>query len=221
MNTVQNLEIPLRKLSHVVGLCLALVLPAGLLTLASLGWLDNITFEIAFWSIALILVLYTLLVEQLPLSSLGFGTFRYKDVLWGVALGLLLLLVFPIASVIVKLIGFEVSQENAKALAGMPTYALFLLALRAAVTEEIIYRAYPVERLIALTGSKVLAAGVPITVFIISHFSWGMGHLVFVTLAGGLLTVFYLWKRNVWVNIIGHFLVDFAAFMLLPVLMKG
>ncbi|MFD2512705.1 CPBP family intramembrane glutamic endopeptidase [Pontibacter locisalis] len=216
MNTVSNISISTRKTTILTGLILALLLPAGLITFASLGWLNKITFEIGYWAIAFTLIAYALLIEQKSFSSLGFRKLSFKGLLWGIGLGLLLLIVFPVASVLIKLVGLEVSQENAKALAGMPVYSLFLLALRAAVTEEILYRSYPIERLIAVTGSKAVAAAVPLLVFIVSHLSWGLGHLLFVTLAGGILTAFYLWKRNIWINIIGHFFVDFVVFMLLP-----
>ncbi|WP_394371711.1 hypothetical protein [Pontibacter aydingkolensis] len=39
------------------------------------------------------------------------------------------------------------------------------------------------------------------------------------SMAGCNLTLLYLWKRNLWIKVIAHFLVDFISFMLTPYLL--
>ncbi|MBT8222083.1 MAG: hypothetical protein KJN96_02820 [Eudoraea sp.] len=41
--------------------------------------------------------------------------------------------------------------------------------------------------------------------------AWGLGHLVFVFIAGGLFTILYAVKRNLGLLIIARFTVDFIA----------
>ncbi len=50
------------------------------------------------------------------------------------------------------------------------------------------------------------------------HLSWGIGHLLFVFVGGGLLTFMYASKRNLALNIIAHFSVDLIAIVVLPMM---
>lgn len=204
-----------------VGLALSLLLPASLIVGSSLVKPEMLQVEIFFWSLSLCLLALVLKWEQLPLSSLGFRKPKASDLLWGLVLGVCLFLLFPLLNALLSGLGLETSSgSKAAVLAKLPFYSLFFLALRAGITEELLYRSYPIERLVQLTGSKWIAALVPLAIFVVSHASWGLGHLVFVTAAGAVLTAFYMWKRSMWINMIGHFLVDFTLFMLIPVLMQ-
>ncbi|WP_051068806.1 CPBP family intramembrane glutamic endopeptidase [Cesiribacter andamanensis] len=196
------------------------MLPAIFLFFAKQLSPGMLTVELYFWGTALVVLLFVKKGEQLGFSSIGLPPFKYTYLVWGVGLGTVLLILFPILNLGVVKLGLEVSSDKAAVLAEMPVYMLFFLALRAGVTEEILYRAYPIERLLTLTGSRWIAALLPLTVFILAHMGWGLGHLVFVTIAGALLTAMYMWKRNLWINMIGHFLVDFITFMLIPLLLQ-
>ncbi|MBC5992000.1 CPBP family intramembrane glutamic endopeptidase [Pontibacter cellulosilyticus] len=202
-----------------IGLYLALALP-GIFVMVSgqikPGWVLS---EIFFWSLTLLILVIVVLYERQPLSSIGLGKLTWRSVAWGIGAGLVLFVLFGLLQGLVKLIGLPISTSAAKQIGEMPVWGIFLLALRAGVMEEVLFRGYPFERLLTLTGSKAVAAIVPLLVFIITHLSWGLGHLIFVTAAGGLITLLYLWKRNLWINIIAHFLVDFIAFMMIPLLL--
>ena len=95
------------------------------------------------------------------------------------------------------------------------------MALRAGVVEEVIYRGYAFERIFTLTKSKWLAVFIPLIMFMLAHISWGMGHLLFVFIAGGLFALIYLLKRNLLLLIIAHFTVDVIALAVLPLMLQG
>ena len=136
-----------------------------------------------------------------------------------IGLGLVLFVVFGIATTVIQKLGLELNQEVAEMISSKSVPVLFLLALRAAVVEEVLYRAYAFERINELTKSKWVAGLVPLIMFMLVHLSWGIGHLLFIFVAGGLLTLMYVSKRNLALNIIAHFTVDIIALFVLPMML--
>ncbi|HEX3817247.1 MAG TPA: 2Fe-2S iron-sulfur cluster-binding protein [Chthoniobacterales bacterium] len=87
--------------------------------------------------------------------------------------------------------------------------------------EEAAFRGYGLERLCELTGSKSLAAVVTWFLFtIVQPTSWGWGQVIIAAFGGLILTLLYVWRGNLWANIVAHWLTDGSAFILLPLLMK-
>lgn len=74
------------------------------------------------------------------------------------------------------------------------------------------------ERLEKLTRSKWVAAIVPLRCFAAAHFKGGLPGVPVALVLGATLTFFYMWKRNLAANMVGHFLIDFVPNVLLPVL---
>jgi membrane protease YdiL (CAAX protease family) len=52
---------------------------------------------------------------------------------------------------------------------------------------------------------------IPLVVFSLGHLSGGAANVLIALAAGAILTGFYLWRRDLVANIIGHGLVDFVA----------
>jgi membrane protease YdiL (CAAX protease family) len=90
-----------------------------------------------------------------------------------------------------------------------------LAVVRAGISEEVLYRGYAIERLQAITGSKWVAAGVSLVLFAGFHFRQGWAGMLLALVLGAVLTAFYLWKRDLLANMVGHFLVDFIPNVLL------
>jgi len=89
---------------------------------------------------------------------------------------------------------------------------LAISVVRAGVSEEVLFRGYPIERLLSLTGSRGVAALLPLALFALAHVgSWGWAHLIVAAFGGAMLTWLYFWKRNLWVNIVAHIVVDGVA----------
>jgi len=79
------------------------------------------------------------------------------------------------------------------------------------VAEELFFRGYAIERLEALGLNRFWAAAIPLAVFSIGHWTGGWANVVIALVLGAVLAAFYLWRRDLVANIIGHFLVDFVG----------
>jgi membrane protease YdiL (CAAX protease family) len=175
--------------------------------------------EIGFWLLLLVMISWIYFVEKRTIASIGWKKLTVKTILWGVGLGLVLFIVFGIANVVIQKLGLELNQQIAEMISSKSLPVLFLLVLRAAVVEEVLYRGYAIERIYELTKSKWVAGLVPLIMFVLVHLAWGVGHLLFVFIAGGLLTLMYVSKRNLGLNIIAHFTVDVIALLVLPMML--
>ena len=164
--------------------------------------------EAGMWLVALLLLLIIKLGEGLPLSSIGFSTARLgKSILWGFLLGIVCLLV---AGGVIALTGFT-GGEAGKAFAKLPTWLVSLIVLRAGVVEELCYRGYAIERLHALGLPRGLAAGVPLIIFGVGHWTGGWANIVIALVLGAILALYFVWRRDLIANMIGHWFVDFVG----------
>jgi membrane protease YdiL (CAAX protease family) len=100
----------------------------------------------------------------------------------------------------------------------LPMWVTVLVVLRAGIVEELFYRGYAINRLQALSGSKVVAVVVPLLIFAIFHYTQGAGGVLISLLMGAVLTAIYLWKRNLLIVMLAHFLVDFIPNVVLPLI---
>jgi membrane protease YdiL (CAAX protease family) len=73
----------------------------------------------------------------------------------------------------------------------------------------------PIERLEELTGSRLIAGVISWAAFTFVHLAaWGWPQLIVAGFGGVMLTVLYLWRRNLYSNIIAHWIADGAGFLL-------
>jgi len=79
------------------------------------------------------------------------------------------------------------------------------------VVEEFFYRGYPIERLQALGLNRYWAAAIPLVIFALGHWTGGAANIAIALALGAILAGFYLWRRDLIANMIGHFAVDFVA----------
>lgn len=164
--------------------------------------------EAGMWLVAVLLFVIIRVGEGLPLSSIGLGTARFgKSVLWGFLLGVGCLLVAVGLAVATKYTG----GEAGKAFDKLPTWLLSLIVLRAGVVEELCYRGYAIERLHALGLPRGLAAGVPLLIFGLGHWTGGWANILIALVLGGMLALFFIWRRDLVANMIGHWFVDFIG----------
>jgi membrane protease YdiL (CAAX protease family) len=175
--------------------------------------------ELGFWLLLLVMILWIYFVEKRTITSIGWKKLTRKMTFVAIGLGLVLFIVFGISTMVIQKLGLELNQEIAEMISGKSLPVLFLLVLRAAVVEEVLYRGYAIERINELTKSKWVAGLVPLIMFMLIHLTWGIGHLLFIFIAGGLLTLMYVSKRNLGLNIIAHFTVDVIALLVLPLLL--
>ena len=176
--------------------------------------LPNPTFVSAIWKESLIWLCVAILLlivrcwEKLPLRSIGFGNSKWwKSILWSLPLTAACLLV---AGVLVHLTGYG-HGKTAEAFDKLPVWLVTLIVTRAGVVEELFYRGYAIERLQALGLGRFWAAIVPLMIFSVAHWTGGWANIVLAFALGLILAGFYLWRRDIVANMIGHVLVDFIA----------
>ena len=196
-----------------VGLFLSLLVMLLVRQAVSYFW-PTLTFTAAIWKETLLWVsAITLLFivgrgERLPLTSIGLGTSRWwKSILWG--------LVIAVASaaaggVLAGLTGYGHGPGSA-AFEKLPLWLITLIVLRAGVVEELFYRGYAIERLQAVGLKPAWAAGIPLVIFALGHWTGGAANILIALALGAVLSGFYLWRRDLVANMIGHGTVDFIA----------
>ena len=196
-----------------VGLFLSLLVMLLVRQAVSYFW-PTLTFTAAIWKETLLWVsAITLLFiirrgERLPLTSIGLGTSRWwKSILWG--------LVIAVASaaaggVMAALTGYGHGPGSA-AFEKLPLWLITLIVLRAGVVEELFYRGYAIERLQAVGLKPAWAAGIPLVIFALGHWTGGAANILIALVLGAILSAFYLWRRDLVANMIGHGTVDFVA----------
>ncbi len=175
------------------------------LTLTAAIWKESL-----IWLCAIILLVIIRRGERLPLRSVGIGTSPWwKSILWGLVM-----------TVISGVVGFglahathygQADNPTAAAFSKLPVWLLILIILRAGVVEELFYRGYAIERLESLGLNRVWAVVIPLAIFGVGHWTGGWANILIALVLGVILSVFYLWRRDLVANMIAHFLVDFIG----------
>jgi membrane protease YdiL (CAAX protease family) len=202
----------------IVGLLIALGVPALPLS----EWENEfgnvwhlLGYEAMWWALVLFILLYVRFAERQPLTSIGFRTPKLGGILVGIASGIAMLaglaaiyyVVFPALHVN--------EDQKMNQLMATPFWWRFISVIRAAVSEEVLFRGYAIERMRELTGSIRIASVISCVIFALEHVGpWGWGHLLIAGFAGTILTLLYLWRRNLWVSMAAHFIVDGTVVLL-------
>jgi uncharacterized protein len=208
---------PRRRAQIAFGLVLALVLP--LCRLGTIGkrfsglgplWGG----EILWWVLVAVILLYVTRIERLPLASIGFHAPRAGDI--GIAVGaafVMVALIGMIFAVVLPALHLSVTRQL-NAARDTPILFRVLQVTRAAVAEEITFRGYGFERIEEMSGRGWLAAAGTWALFTIAHLSsWGWGQVIIAAVGGLILTLLYVWRRNLWANMLAHWLTDASAFL--------
>jgi uncharacterized protein len=93
----------------------------------------------------------------------------------------------------------------------LPLWLITAIVFRAGVVEELFYRGYAIERLQMIGLGRFWSVAIPLVIFSLGHWSGGAANILIAFTAGLILTGFYLWRRDLAANMIGHGLVDFVA----------
>ncbi len=172
--------------------------------------------EVLWWLAVAVLILYVLLVERRPLSSIGFRKLLLWDIPIAILGGVLMVAtIMVIYSVIFPALHLQMNSGEMSKLLATPFWYRFMLVTRAAVAEEILFRGYPIERLEEVTRSRFAAGTISWAAFTIAHLSaWGFPQLLVAGSGGIILTVLYIWRRNLPANMIAHWVADGAGFLM-------
>lgn len=169
------------------------------------------------WVPTLVLLGLILFWERESLDSIGLRSMSWRDGLWGVVGWLVGTVAFNLSTPLVNALNLDTAVTGVAQLAKVPLGLRVAIVLTAGITEEILYRGYPIERLTALTGRLGLSATISYLLFVLLHVPlWGLGGALQVGSLSVVLTALYLWRRNLPACMLMHILNDTFAFIMLP-----
>src|SRR5204862_1712701 len=116
----------------------------------------------------------------------------WKSILWGLALAVIC---GGTAGALAALTGYGHGPGSA-AFEKLPLWLITLIVLRAGVVEELLYRGYAIERLQAFGLKRAWAAGLPLVIFALGHWTGGAANILIALVLGAILSAFYLWRRD-------------------------
>jgi uncharacterized protein len=212
---------PLRRWT-IVGLLVALFLMplvSALFTVLRIPLTaQNVLFRAAIsFTCAALLLFIIRRKERLGWDSVGLQRPPLGNTaIWVVITFVGVLVALVMAFALIKLFHLPVGSIDSQALAALPTWALLVAIIVAGFMEELFCRGYAIERLQSLPGSLILAAGIPLFIFAVLHYRQEWAGIIVALLTGAVLTAVYIYKRNLWVTITVHYVVDFI--LLVPLL---
>ena len=164
--------------------------------------------ETLIWASAAALLVIIRRGEGLSFKSIGLGTCRsWKSIAWG-------FLIAAVSAAVVGGLAYLTGYGNGPGSAAFekrPLWLITLIVIRAGVVEELFYRGYAIERLRMIGLGPFWSVTIPLVIFSLGHWSGGAANILIALAAGIILTGFYLWRRDLVANMIGHGLVDFVA----------
>ncbi len=164
--------------------------------------------EALIWVSVVTLIVIIRRGEHLPMRSIGLGTARWwKSILWGLVIAI-------VSAVAVGLLAYLTgygSGPGSAAFEKLPLWLITAIVLRAGVVEELFYRGYAIERLRLIGLGRFWSVAIPLVIFSLGHWTGGAANILIAFVAALILTGFYLWRRDLVANMIGHGLVDFVA----------
>jgi uncharacterized protein len=167
--------------------------------------------ELAVWITAALLLILVCYGEKLPLSSMRLGvapwcrSLKYGCILTG--------LCGVTAWIVISFTGYGHGPGSA-AFNKNPIWLETLFVIRAGIVEELFFRGYAIERLQLVGCGRILSAAIPLAIFAGTHWTGGIPNVIVALVLGSVITLFYLWQRDLVANMIGHGLSDFLGLVL-------
>ena len=170
----------------------------------------------AKWLVVAVLCVIAFAGEQLSPRELGIRPLGWRDALLAVAGAILALFLSGAAS---RLVTIPASLDLHR-VAAIPLGVRIALVLTAAFCEEFIYRAFAIEGIALLTRSRWLAGLLSAVFFTLSHAGlYGLSPaLILPGMVAAVLTLLYLWRRNLAGCVLMHATVDGLLIVVLPLL---
>jgi uncharacterized protein len=218
--TDSNSAAPVRRVP--IALCLALIFIYPLLAVPLQAPLHEVVRrfgrdEARFaaegfaWLYAVAVLAIALFWERRTLASIGLRKPTLASLGFGIGAVVAIYIFGGLAGYVVYFVLHAPERAPAQIaalLGGSLLYALSL-GVRAGVIEEIFFRGLAIEQLTVLTGRRWLSALIATIVFVVMHalfFDWVQ--LVPIAAISVVLAVLYLWRHDLWANIIAHAVVD-------------
>jgi len=208
------------------GLCIALIGPVlppplPLLVGSLVGWTESSTARlecgvIVHWLTFAAILAWVVLPERQSLASIGVRPFRWWTLPLGLVAGTAILVV---SAYVVYVLHLSSDTRFAGYLLSQPWPTRLMVVITAGVFEETAYRGYALERLTSILGSKWLAGGITVLCFASAHIpAVGLDHILPVLVVSVFVTLLYLWRRDLVLNMVAHAMVDAISLLIMPVI---
>jgi uncharacterized protein len=178
------------------------------------GWLApeprslpaNLVIQALYCGLVALIVWIVVRGERLPLKSIGLRRPDRNTVVSAVSLWALVLLLAFVTQPLVEEAGREEVERGVRELLALPMWFRIVVGATGGVVEETLYRGYAVERLGAITGNRWMGGAIAALIFGLAHVaSWGWAFALAADLPFGIvMTLFYLWRRDLVANILVH-----------------
>lgn len=151
-------------------------------------------------------------------AHLGFAWPAWEGVGWAVFAAVVVFATFGVSLKVQRKSGRQPQDQSAQyqAFLDLPFGHRCFIVMTAAVTEEVLYRAYAVGVGQLLLGSVWAACVVSVAAFTLAHYKWGTAHMMSVLVPAVAFTLLFVLTRNVWLCIVVHAIVDGAGFLVMP-----
>lgn len=171
---------------------------------------------VVHWVNLAALIAVVMLLERRRLASIGLRPLHWSAIPLGLLAGLAII---ALSGFLANAAGASSDMHFAAFLQSLPFATRLLLVVTAGVFEETLFRGYALERLASLFDSKWLAGAITVAIFSLAHIpAVGLAHLLPVFIVSVFVTLLYLWRRDLVVNVIAHATIDGVALLLVPVL---
>jgi membrane protease YdiL (CAAX protease family) len=207
------------SVSSLVGLALALGGPPlyylVLFPRIAEAWPDSLipgAIGLGFmWLLAAGSVGVVVIWQRQPLAVLGLRPLSWRWVAFGIALGLVCGASLPLlAGVVQRVFPDDGGGTVASVTRNVPAWLMLMVVVTAACTEEVLWRASTIHQVQRLTGRIWLGAAIGLAAFVFQHVGgWSLAHIVGAVLPiGAVYTLVYVWRRNLPLVILVHFVTD-------------
>lgn len=171
---------------------------------------------VAHWANLAALIAVVMLLERRRLASIGLRPLHWSTIALGLLAGLAIV---PVSGLLANAAGASSDVHFVAFLQSLPFATRLLLVVTAGVFEETLFRGYALERLASLFNSKWVAGAITVAVFTLAHIpAVGLAHVLPVFIVSVFVTLLYLWRRDLVVNIIAHATIDGVGLLLVPLL---
>ena len=183
---------------------------------------DSYTAQLLFsdfrkWILTGILLAIIIFWEKRKLSSIKIEKPEVKTFLMAVGLGLVSVIVGVLTlGIFYNVLGLK-QPEALSSVGNLPLVIKLFTITTAAITEEIFYRGYSIERIGEILNNYKLGAIISGLIFLAIHYPvWGLAGAIPQIIFAIFLIGFYLYKRNLIACIAMHWVINFSMIVVLP-----
>src|SRR6056297_161830 len=191
---------------------------SSIINLFSDSYLKQVIFsDFRKWFIIVLVLLIIIYWEKRTLSSIGFKKISIKTVLQSILLGIIAVVISILTlGILYNVIGLK-EPDTLSTIAELPLLVKLFTITTAAITEEILYRGYSIERIRDMSGSIIIGGLISGFIFLAMHFpDWGIAGAIPQIIFTIFLIGYYIKKRNLLACIIMHWVINFMMIIILP-----